>query len=189
MTFYQLDWKVNQRALGIRLAVLGKEPDLGVPWLMGRRFGKKIPEPIMLNLSPRGGPDMPDVFLTGIPLLSERLLQTMRAAGSDNLDVYKVEIRSAVGGTVHSNYKAVNIIGKIEAADREKSTFDPRSEPHLMEFDSLVIEEKKVKGANVFRLAENPLRIIISERIKTALDAVSLVGVQLIALDGREEED
>ncbi|HTO88060.1 MAG TPA: DUF1629 domain-containing protein [Thermoanaerobaculia bacterium] len=188
MVFYQLDWKVNQRALGIKLAVIGKEPNLRVPWLMGRRFEKEVPQPIALSLSPRGGPDMPDVFLTGIPLFSDRLLEAMRKAGADNFDVYSTELADPAKGTIVRHYKAVNIIGKIEAADLKKSTFDPRSEPNLMEFDVLVIDERKVRGANLFRLAENPLRIVISERIQRALVTMPLVGVLLVPLDGREEE-
>jgi hypothetical protein len=189
MTFYEIDWKVNERALGLNLAVLAKEPDLRVPWLTGRRFEKDLPQPISLALSPRGGPDMPDVFLTGIPVFSDRLHNALRLGGVDNLDLYNVEISDPAKGLVFGNYKAVNIVGKIGAADLARSKFDSRSERHLMEFDRLVIDERKVKGANLFRLAENPLKIVISERIKTALHAVPLVGVRLKPLDGREDED
>lgn len=187
--YFELDWKVDTVALGLELAMLRGEPDLGVPWFSGRRFEEQLPEPIRCELDPDYGADLPDVFLTGIPFLSDRLIRAMRSAGADNFDVYQAEITDPVKGAAHKNYKAVNIVGKIEAADLTKSRFDPRSERFLMEFHRLVIDEKKVRGANLFRLAENPLKIVISERIKTALDDVPLVGVQFNPLDGRENED
>lgn len=186
--YFELDWKVNTVALGLNLAMIGYEPDLGVPWLSGARLARALPEPIRCRLDPKHGTDLPDVFLTGIPLFSERLIGAIKTGGADNFDSYLVEISGSAGGTVLKNYKAVNIIGKIEAADLTKSSFDPRSERFLVEFHRLVVDAKKVRGANLFRLAENPLKIVISERVKTALDAVPLVGVQLKPLDGREDE-
>jgi len=46
-----------------------------------------------------------------------------------------------------------------------------------------VLNEKKVKQARMFRLAENPSFILVSEPVKKAFDDGNWVGLKMIALD------
>jgi hypothetical protein len=89
----------------------------------------------------------------------------------DNLDVYDARLFDPQDGKTIDNYKAVNIIGAVAAADLGKSDYSAPSGTALVDtdFDSLVIDEKKAKGLLMFRLAECVTAIVIDERVKQQL--------------------
>lgn len=178
--YYRLDWRVVPSDPS--LANTGRCPDLGIPWTMGVRVAKPVREPIACELNPARGRTLRDAFLTDIPLFSTRLLEALGAAGVDNLQSYAATVRTPEG-QVHSNYRAVNIVGAIACASLEKSEVLPGTEAPMMEFARLVLDEKRALGAKFFRLAENTLCILVSHEVKLALDPLRLVGVSLEAVE------
>ena len=87
-----MDWRVNERELGINLAEIDVTPATGVPWSMGLYCDKKVEQPICLEIDPDSGDVMPDAFLVGIPLFSEKLLAILNKGKVDNIQLYRVEI-------------------------------------------------------------------------------------------------
>ena len=182
--FYRLREDVGARRRGLRLAVIGKQPEIDLPWRMGIRFGKPVPAPVSCTLDPRGGPDLPDAFLSKrIPLFSARFIEALRNAGVDNLDCYPAELRAPDGSEIPTKYFATNVIGKIECVNLEASSFDPQSEYPMLEFQRIVVDDVKADGARMFRLAENPSFILVAEEVARSLDSSALIGVQLVPLD------
>ena len=137
-----------------------------------------IPNPIKFTLKPQSpwasdhGPHMPSFLEAAVPLFRDDLIAALRACGVDNLETYNVAIRDPDNDQVYTHYKAVNVIGLIGAADMNKSnaTVNPNGPPIIdVDFDGLVIDEKKTHGQLFFRLAESTNAIIVHERVRDCL--------------------
>lgn len=178
MTYYRLDHDLRD----VGLALMGEAPDYEVPWSMGVPFRSAVPEPVRCRLDPRGGPLLPDIFLTDIPMFSERLIAALERAGVDNLVTFRAEVEDR-SGQVHTNYRAVNIVGAVGCADLERSELASDAEPPLMDFRTLVLDEPRAHGLPLFRLAESTLVILISEEVKNAVEAAGLIGVRAVPLE------
>jgi hypothetical protein len=108
------------------------------------------------------------------PLFRDDLIAEMRSAGVDNLECFNVSILDPDDGRTHSNYKAVNILGLIAAADmaRSEATIHPGGPPVIdVDFDSLVVDESRTHGALIFRLAESTNAILAHQRLRDHLVA------------------
>jgi hypothetical protein len=151
----------------------------GVDWRSGARHAASIPNPLEVRLKPLNpdasdhGPELPEYFKGKIPLFRTDLVAAFKEAGVDNLDLYDVVITDPDNGSRHVNYKAVNIIGVISAADMEKSEAVVYANGPLIDvdFDSLTIDEKKTRGALFFRLAESTNAILVHEKLKHHLQS------------------
>ena len=144
---------------------------------LGERIGEEVPESLEFTLHPLDsnssddGPDMPE-FLTGpIPVFRDDLVKAMHEAGVDNLDLYDAVVIDPDTDERHSNYKAVNIIGLISAADMEQSEATVHTGGPVIDvdFDSLVVDESRAGGALIFRLAESTNAILVHEKLKNHL--------------------
>jgi len=149
-------------------------------WRKGAFIPKteSIPNPIKFSLepfNPHSADDsqhMPSYLEAAAPLFSDALIQALTECGVDNLEVYPVAIRDPDNGEVFTNYKAVNVIGLIAAADMETSnaTVHPNGPPIIdVDFDGLVIDENKAHDLLFFRLAESTNAIIVHETVRNYL--------------------
>jgi hypothetical protein len=88
-----------------------------------------------------------------------------------NLQVYDAVIREPDGSREYTNYKAVNVVGLIAAADmaRSKATVHPGGPVYDVEFDELVIDAGKARGALLFRLAEATGSLWVHDRLRQHL--------------------
>lgn len=137
-----------------------------------------IPDPIKFTLKPQSpwasdhGPHMPSFLEASAPLFRDDLIAALRACGVHNFDAYNVAITDPDNGAIYTNYKAVNVIGLVTAADMDKSnaTIHPNG-PALIDvdFDGLVIDERRLRGLSFFRLAESTNAIIVHERVRDCL--------------------
>lgn len=182
-TYYRLLRDNEANLKGLRIPRIDDGPDLDVSWSLGTKIKARIPTPIRCTLDPASGTDMPDAFFWKIPLFSDRLVEVLTTAGVDNLDTYDAEVVNPKSRQVRADYKATNVVGKVECVDMKKSAFDERSQFPLIEFSKVVINPKKVGRAKMFRLAENPRFLIVSEQVKKALDGQEWVGLSVISLD------
>lgn len=180
--YYRMDWKVDFEAQGLQMVATGKTPTTGVPWTMGVRYPKPVPQPIRVPLDKRSGPVVLDL-IAGLPIFSTRLIEVLQSAGVRNLDLYDVEVIDEVRHQTHTHFKAVNIIGRVSCADLEKSVHIPGHKPPLMEFEKLVLDESRTMGLPMFRLAEAVQFILLSEAVKQALEAAKLMGVRVVSLE------
>jgi hypothetical protein len=182
LTYYRIDGKLDFEDQGFEMVALDETPDTDVPWTMGIRYPGAVAEPIECYLDPRSGPVMPDLIID-LPLFSQRFIDTLKAAGIRNLDLYDAEVIDRERGKTYRNYKAVNIIGRLSCADLEKSEYLPGYKPPLMKFRNLVIDESRAMGQPLFRLAENTLFILVSEPVREAIEAANLIGVRVVSLE------
>lgn len=149
----------------------------GVRWTRGSRFTTSPPTPIEVTLQPfdpnsaDDAPYVPEYLQEDAPLFRTDLIEAMREAGVDNLDVYDAVLIDPDNGARLHTHKAVNIIGAISAADMAKSDAVVHSGGPIIDvdFDSLAVDEKRARGALLFRLAESTNAILVHERLRDHL--------------------
>lgn len=161
----------------------------GVSWIRGARFEREIPNPLTFSLEPLRpnvadqGPEMPE-WLQGcqVPLFRDDLVDALRKGGADNLDTYDALVRDPDSGAAHRNYKAVNIVGVVAAADmgRSEATVNPGGPVVDVDFDRLVIDGAKARDALMFRLAESTAAILVHERLRDHLTASGFTSLDFI---------
>lgn len=149
-------------------------------WALGRPFSQPPPRPILVNLVPIEGftgepPEMKDGYML---LMSNRLVDTLKEAGVDNIDCYPAILRDEVNDR-EFNYQAVNILGLLQVADLGKSEWENHDGEAKLDthFERLVVDEKEALGQYMFRMAEDTGSILVSDRIKQALEKAGVKGL------------
>lgn len=112
----------------------------------------------------------PEYCSNPIPLMTHRLVAALRQAGVDNLQTYETRLIDPLGTppAPPDLYLAVNIVGRVAAADLSKSVLNPEVKERMisMDFHSLAVDEKRARGALMFRLAENISAVLVHESVK-----------------------
>lgn len=159
---------------------IDKSPKVpGSPWNSGQPITAKIPEPLVYTLDPDYPGKMIPLYDIAETLMRDDLLKAIRAAGVDNLQAFKAVIVDPKSGKEHKDYNAVNIIGVVSAADRDKSKAMEGLDSPMIDavFDSLVIDEAKTGGALMFRLAEAVGTIVVHEQVKDKIESAKIPGM------------
>jgi uncharacterized protein DUF1629 len=182
-TYYRFHRDNEAPLKGLRLAQPISGPQLGVTWGLGTKIKKAVPTPVRCTIDAAKGATIPDIFFWKIPLYSDRLLAALTNAGVDNLETYDAEIANHESSEVRTDFKATNVVGKIECVNLKKSEFDKSSEFPMIEFSKIVLNEKKIGKAKMFRLAENPLFIVVSQEVRDALAGDEWIGLSITSLD------
>jgi hypothetical protein len=153
-------------------AMLGNVPEIeGLSWITGRRIDVPVPTPFEVDLDTSEGDALVPMFEMGVLMLTQEMIAALEGAGVDNLDTYDAIIHDRAQGIQHTGYKAVNIIGVVACADLGASRYEAFGRPVIdVDFDSLVIDEKRIRGPLMFRLAECVTGIVIHERVKQRLE-------------------
>ena len=149
----------------------------GVDWWKGDVITTAMPLRLQIDLKPyiMESPDhdqyMAAIMETNPPLWRDDLIDALRACGVHNFDCYDVEINDPDNGQVMTNYKAVNVLGLVAAANMEKSVATIHDGIPLIDvdFDQLVVDEKKTQGIKLFRLAESSNAILVHEHLRDCL--------------------
>jgi hypothetical protein len=114
------------------------------------------------------------------PLMRDDLIEALREAGVENLELFPAEIEDPGTGDVATNYKAFNIIGLVACSDMDTSEFMDSPEDIDMidvDFSELVIDESKAQGLHLFRLAECCSAIVISETVRNKIEEKNISGM------------
>ena len=166
--YYMIDCRMPDAAL------LENIQDVGIEsWFGGHRFSTEPETPVVLEIL-EGYESRPlKEFFPSEMLMRDELVETIRSAGVDNLDVYDAVIRNRKHGRDHTGYKAVNVIGVLAAADGEGTEYFAENPSRLVDADimSLQIDGLKTGGALMFRLAETVTGLVVHEKVKRAVEA------------------
>jgi hypothetical protein len=155
----------------------------GVFWITGALLDFPPPHHLEIELDPREA-GYPNVMLeympARMPIFRDDLIQALYEAGVDNLQLFDLTLIDPDDGTRYTNYKAVNILGAVEAADMEKSvaTVHPGGALIDVDFDRLVINENNTYGFYMFRLAESVNTILVHQKVKDQLTAKGFKGLE-----------
>lgn len=151
-------------------------------WQTGARFAAAVPEPIRLEWDPETSGPRKTLYGVTIPLFHKKLVEALQESGCDNLDAYRAEIRDTRAGTVTTDFLAVNVIGAIAAADLTQSKYTAHSSRALIDvdFDALVVDPEKTRGALLFRLAECVTGLVVHRKVKEHLETQGGFGLTFL---------
>lgn len=162
-------------AAGYMALISHRSDDPRRSWWSGERLAVAPPNPLRATLKMKGDSVLVEMWNSPLPLMTKRLHQILLDAGVANLDVYPAELTDPKSGRVFDHYVAFNLIGLVAAADLGQSVFRAPDGPLVsVDFDSLVIDANKTRGALMFRLAEAVNGIVVHESIRQAVEATDI---------------
>lgn len=145
--------------------------------------GAKLPAtfetPVVFKLDVSSpGRRMPTLFMVPAFVTTQRFLDVLIAAGVDNVDAYPVVIRNPTTGEELTDYVFLNVVGRVACADLEAS--DSRElGPGVQLIDDLVVFAEKLPPLPLFRLAEDELKVVVSDAVHDRIRAAGFDDVYL----------
>ncbi len=120
--------------------------------------------------------EFPDYSNTPVPLMTKKLADCLSAAGVSNIETYEVRILSAPPDC--PEYRAFNVVGSVMAADPSKSEFHRvMGVPGADVYEKLVLDRGAISSLDLFRMAESVSTVIVSNRIRKAIESCGLTSV------------
>jgi hypothetical protein len=153
------------------------------PWFTGQPITYNVPQPLEYELDPDYEGDLKPFYREAAPIMRQDLLEALHAGGVDNLQLFDAVVTDPTTGQSFTNYKAVNVIGAVSAADMAQSTRMGAGDSTMVDvdFDSLVIDEARPRGTLLFRLAESVGAIVVHDRVKQVIEARAIPGMTFYA--------
>lgn len=154
-----------------------KSPKLAEQSVMKGQFidPDKLPELIFEHDFPVGEP-MPHYLTGGTVLASQKLLKVLDNVGVDNYQAFPAILVNPQTKEIKRDYYLFNVLGLVKATSINDSNYDElmKGSPEgidlpLLAFNELVIDSKKTYGTYMFRLAEEPISIIVNAQVVHAL--------------------
>lgn len=145
--------------------------------------GKAMPDPGELNLelSLESGDYRGDIMDTFLTLYHKALKEIFDKLGVDNIQYFPVTVHDQNTNKMERGYYLVNIIGLLDCVDTDRSRIRLWRTGQGFDFESMVIDESKTYGLKIFRLKDDPTKVIINEELKQYFDDNDiLVGVEII---------
>lgn len=117
-----------------------------------------------------------DILNPGVPLVSQKMKDTLDACSVENIDYYPVQIINLQTKEVLADYYLAVITKIIACLNIENSKFKQTANGQkvITEFE---IDEAKTGGLNLFRFHNIPGLVIINEDLKDKLSQVDFDGV------------
>lgn len=138
-------------------------------------LARDVEVPVRITISAYGT-HRSDILEAPCLVLSQAARQALDNAGVENIEYYPCELRSEYSEQAIEGYNLANVLGLVACVDPQRSCWqggDPGS-GRLLQFE---IDTKRTLGLAMFRLAEEPSLVVVSARVRRALDAARLRGL------------
>lgn len=151
-------------------------------WMSGVPISVHVEEPLEFGLDPNEPGPLKEMYNGDQLVMSAALVTALAGAGVDNLQVFRAVLVDPMTGKRHHDYRAVNVIGCVSAADLGKSRWTAPPGPPIIDvdFDSLAIDETKAGGFLLFRLAECISAIVVHSRVRQYLLAAGFSSLTFL---------
>lgn len=160
-----------------RVELVSKVGD--APWMSGATV-RGPGEPVEYGVHPKRQGNLLAMYELSVPLIREDLLDALRGAGADNLQLFPAVIRNGASGAEHRDYRAFNVLGVVSGADTSRSTFMHGESITGVDrdFAGLVLDETRIPSdLRLFRLAESVNAIVVHARVRDAIEARRIDGM------------
>ncbi len=145
----------------------------------GAAFDPQFPVPVRFRIDiDSEGRRMPTLFTTPALVARGAFHDLLVSAGVDNVESYPAVIDNPESGEVHEDYRVLNIVGLLACADLGAQ---PGVElgPGIRVIDEPVLRKQALRDALIFRLAEDPVQIIVSDGLAKRIRAAGYTDVFL----------
>jgi hypothetical protein len=163
---------------------IARGPKMGGPkplgfWRSGRPLTVPVTPPLVYTLDP-DYPGNPKAmyYEEAVPVMREDIIEALRKTGVDNIEYFDAILENPLTGQQLLNYKAFNIIGVVAAADMDASELMGTSNSRMgdVDFHALTLDESRIGGQLLFRLAEKLGAIVVHESVRKAIEAAGIPG-------------
>jgi hypothetical protein len=146
-------------------------------FISGRKFPADFPVPVTFDLDVDSeGRRMPTLFTVPAFVARRTFADVLKTAGVDNIDIYPAVISNSETGERIGDYVLINIVGTAACADLGASQTIELGEDLRM-IDRPVLRQESLPDAHMFRLAEDPLQIIVSDAVVERVRGLGLQDV------------
>jgi len=116
-----------------------------------------------------------------IPILTERIAEHLEVCCRDAIQLIPVRITG-----IDPGFEILNAIKRVDAVDREKSEISWRTKKDAFGnkvqtfagISRLVLKEREIADARIFRLRGWELPLIVDESVKTVLENLRTTGIK-----------
>jgi hypothetical protein len=112
-------------------------------------------------------------------VVSEALRKVLERLGIDNIQYFPAELQIEYMDEPLDGYWLANVIGLVSCVDRDRSHFEPRFGSATGELRGFEVDPAQSYGLRLFRLAEDPRLVVVSDQVRAAVAATTLRGVLL----------
>jgi hypothetical protein len=168
-------------------------PEKYARWEMfynGVGVGKPLPR-LFLELHETSG----SVFYDALPnvgkglIINEKFLNTLQGAGVRNIEAFPIDIIDS-NGTKHE-YFLINVVGVIDAFDKENSTIVDIPRDYNRVLTKLALDENNIANFNrdrktsdrltMFRISTyTPYFIVVAPEVRAAIEKAGITGVTFL---------
>ena len=154
-------------------------PDIEISWTSGEPVAFEDGSTLVYVLDDDHDGDPLAMYQGACPVMRHDLVEALTSAGVDNIQYLPAVLEDRQRGIRHAKYKACNIVGGVACADMEKSDLVETAEAGLgdMNFRNLVLDESKMRGLLLFRLAEKLDVVVVSERVRQTIERRQVAGM------------
>lgn len=135
----------------------------------------KFKEPMRVSIA-SSGTVYRDFMELPCPIVSDTMRRVLEKARIDNIDYIAARLEMEFYDEPMDGYWLCNVLGRVSCVDREASSFEPGARPGGA-LRSFQIDPMRAHGLSLFRLAEDPRLVVVSQRVRAALEAVTLRGL------------
>lgn len=149
------------------------------PWMSGKRITYDVTTPLEYGLDPDYPGELLPFYKSAAPLMNQKLIQAIKDAGADNLQLFDAVLVDPQRSMRHTDYKAVNIIGVVAMADLGKSSTMGTGDSEMIDVDFHRLEFRAGTAGEhlVFRLAESVNAIVVHARVRQSIEAAGVAGM------------
>lgn len=137
----------------------------------------KLPPLVYEHNFPKGEP-VPHYLTGGTVLASKFFIDLIQSLGINNYQAFPAVLLNPETQEKRDDYCLFNVIGLLKAADLSASSYDEIMKGNsegidlpLLAFKDISIDGKRVHDIDMFRLAEEPISLIVSNLVIDALKA------------------
>jgi hypothetical protein len=110
-------------------------------------------------------------------VMSTAMRKVIESIGLDNVQYFPAQLKMDYATELIEGYWFANVIGLVSCVDRQASTFEPRADSEIGALRGFQLDPLRRYGLSMFRLAEDPRLVVISARVRAALEGAGLHGV------------
>ncbi|PYF79195.1 hypothetical protein DFP75_10924 [Marinomonas alcarazii] len=131
------------------------------------------------------------LFFSGLPkqVFSQRLINEIAKFNPEGV-IYQPITLKLPDGSLNNNWCKITMSAHVDCIDFKRSELKLRENGSIQRMRKLVVDEEKADraGYDIFRLHGRFTTIVISDRIKQAIESVNPTGIRFEPTDGSDPD-
>jgi hypothetical protein len=145
------------------------------------RYGKPYSGPLPFRIPVQDGPRIEfNLAAFDMPVVGTEVADILQRIAPTDFQRFPVVLGTGIEG-----FEIINVVHQRHCVDEVRSHVrkwgpeDGRPDKigHYLEFDPLVIDPSRTEGSHIFRLWGSSVELIVSEKIKDALEPIEDLGI------------